>query len=95
MTTVRTRGDKHTYAICPLCGAGVLRDALAWQVHMESEHGADSGTWQDTGLKGGCGGLRDLPSKVYQYSHKCYGCGATFSTEELLIAHLEEVHSAT
>ena len=95
MPTINVRGAKHTYATCPICGADVLRDALAWQTHMEAEHSADDSTWTDTGLRGGFSGLRDLPSKVYEYAHKCYGCGATFSTEAALETHLSDVHSAT
>lgn len=62
---------------------------------MEANHGASSSTWPDTGLRGGCEGLRDLPGKVIQFAHNCYGCGATFSTEADLEAHLSDVHSAT
>lgn len=99
MPTVSQIGwtNKHVSVACPLCSDGtrILRDATAWQVHMESEHSADDMSWSDTKERGCCQGVRDLFGTHVKYGYKCYGCGASFRTEAELTTHLSDVHSAS
>lgn len=88
------------FVTCPLCTIQIARDARAWQVHMEVNHSAVSGTWTDTGIRGNLIGMTGTRlfrdgTTVEHYAPTCYGCGAVFDTSVLLIAHLLTVHSAS
>jgi len=80
---------------CPLCGEYIARDALAWRVHMEAEHSANSDSWADTKERGGEEGPADKYWYVVRWPQKCYGCGSTFATASELVAHLSSVHGAS
>ena len=89
--------SRFVSVLCPLCtdGTRIARTALAWQQHMEASHSAVAGTWTDTGIRGGAEGPAEGLPGVIKFSHVCFGCGATFSTKALLVAHLLAVHSAS
>ena len=97
VVNVRDASYRFVSVACPLCtdGTRVTRDASAWQVHMEESHSADSDSWADQGIRGGQVGPADGLVDVIRIPQTCFGCGATFSTEALLIAHLSSVHSAS
>jgi hypothetical protein len=97
MPTVRIHELRHRAVVvkCPICEERLPRDPLAWRVHMETDHSADADSWADTGERGSAIGYADKYRGLYRYGHKCYGCGATFLTEALLVTHLDEKHSAT
>ena len=99
MVTIVRLPERH-FVKCPLCTIRLARDARAWQMHLETNHGAVAGTWTDAGIRGNLIGMtgtrlfRDDTTIPY-YAPTCYGCGAVFDTDVLLIAHLLAVHGAS
>lgn len=94
------RLPERDFVTCPLCTVRLARDAMAWQIHMETNHSATPGIWTDLGIKGNLIGMtgkrlfRD-GTKLNYYAPTCYGCGAIFDTNVLLLAHLLVVHNAS
>ena len=83
---------------CPLCTDYIARDASVWAHHMENDHSGAPGSWDDTGIRGGGSGIpdtKDLDSPPPVFAHTCYGCGATFTSNANLLAHLLAVHGAS
>jgi len=82
---------------CPLCtdGTRIVRDCWAWRIHMEGSHSATADSWTDTGERGGQAGPADEDPTLIRIPYKCYGCGATFATKALLVAHLASAHGAS
>ena len=88
------------FVVCPLCATQLARDAMVWQIHMETSHSGIAGTWADVGIRGNLIGMtgtrlfRDGTTVEY-YAPTDYGCGAVFDTNALLVAHLLAVHGAS
>ena len=101
MVTITKINDtwNRVFVVCPITGCGTLiaRDRAVWIHHMENQHSASSSSWDTVNEQGGeQDGIRDFSKEVIvRYANRCYGCGATFSTKALLIAHLSSIHSAT
>jgi len=96
VVTKHNFNSRFVSTICPLCTARIAKDARAWQLHMEVTHSAVDSSWTTLAISGGeQDGLTDGGNTWVKWAHKCWGCGASFSTEALLITHLSSVHSAT
>ena len=66
---------------------------MAWRVHMEYFHSANSASWTESGYRGGQVGRRDGKDTT-DWGYVCFGCTATFSSAADLVSHLLSVHGA-
>ncbi len=94
--------NRLTFVACPLeSGSSVVyipRDKTSWQVHMETDHSAGSGTWTELGIRGSEHGHTDEKygdTPYRKYAQICYGCASTFATKVELVAHLLAIHGAS
>ena len=97
--TQKLTSRNTSFAKCPMCTTSVriARDASAWIRHMVGTHSATENTFasnSDIGKRAFEKGLIDSESVIYKFPHKCYGCGASFSTSALLVTHLTGKHDA-
>lgn len=88
---------RSVFVLCPIdgCGVYIARDRIAWQVHMEADHSANSSTWDIVDVELGA---QHGPFDEYvavRWAQTCYGCENTYSTKAELVTHLSGVHSAS
>lgn len=87
---------RNVSVLCPITGCGryIPRDKSAWIAHFEYYHAAVHGTWATPPVLSGQMGKVDSKRglEIYEFGHNCFGCGATYMTEEELEAHMVSAH---